>query len=387
MAKKKKVGTKVPSLKELEKRYGNSLVINAQDKQEHGLSIPFRSFALTYLAGTGVPYGKIVEFMGEENSGKSMAALDLAYVTQQLGGHVIWDDAEQAWDNSWAEQNGVDPAGVTLLNDTQIETISDASADLAIYWRNKLTNNEPILLVIDSVAALDCEASIDSKMMDAKADMGTRAKALGKMFRIRSELWYKLGITVVCINQYRKKIGVMYGDDNTTPGGKALGFHASIRLAFFSGKTLTTKYKGQEPKIGKLVTVRVIKNKVAPSRESLKKMPIYFTDKYGDQEIGFDRYFNFDNILIQEDVLDKKKGGSVLSYNGKVVGRGTDSFIKKIEDDDKLRRKLLRKAGINTIGTTRKALEDINYNMFPISEDTSYESQVDTDYGEEENEE
>lgn len=150
------------------------------------------------------------------------------------------------------------PERVTVLNDTRIETISDAIADLAIYWRSKLTSNEPIIVVIDSIAALDSIEAIDAKMADGKAEMGNRAKQIYKMFRIRNELFYRLGVTMVCINQLRSKLGAGFGQDtSTTPGGAALKFYASIRLAFYSGKTLKIKYKGKERRAGKYVTVQM----------------------------------------------------------------------------------------------------------------------------------
>lgn len=387
MAKKKKL-VAVPTGKELASRYGSSLLLNAGEIEDKGLYIPSTMFALTYLMGNGIPYGRVVEIMGEENSGKSLAAMNLAYSTQQLGGHVIWVDAEQCWDNKWAEQNGIDPTRVTKVDATVIETISDISADLSIYWRSRLTSNEPILLVIDSIAALDCEESINSKMTDSKADMGTRAKALYKMFRIRNELWYKLGITVVCINQHRQKLGVMFGDSNTTPGGKALAFYASIRLAFFSGKTITVKYKSKDRKIGKHVTVRVMKNKVAPSRPTLSKAPLYFTSRYADKEIGFERLFGLEDVLIDNDIISKSNGG-VYKYKGNVIARGEEKLMKELSNNDKLRKRLLSKAGIVTIGTMKKKLSELSNNLFSIEEDdTKYVSQADDSEVEyEENEE
>ena len=167
---------KVPTQNEILKKYGSSLQFKASTINHHGLWIPSTFFALNYQMGGGVPFGKIIEIMGEESSGKSLIAYNFAYATQQLGGHVIWVDAEQAWMNSWAEENGLDPERVTVLNDTRIETISDAIADLAIYWRSKLVNNEPIIVVIDSIAALDSIEAIDAKMADGKAEMGNRAK-------------------------------------------------------------------------------------------------------------------------------------------------------------------------------------------------------------------
>lgn len=210
MAKKSKVGLKVPTANEMAKKYG-SMIKLASEVTDTNLYIPSTFFALNYLFGKGIPYGKIVEIAGEESSGKSLVAYNFAYATQQLGGHVIWVDAEQSWMNSWAEINGVDPARVTIVNDTRIEYIADVVADLAIYLRSQLTHNEPILLVIDSIAATDCTDNIDAKMVDGKAEMGGRAKALYKYFRIRSELFYKLGVSQIYINQLRTALNVGFG--------------------------------------------------------------------------------------------------------------------------------------------------------------------------------
>ena len=248
MAKKSKVGLKVPTANEMAKKYG-SMIKLASEVTDTDLYIPSTFFALNYLFGKGIPYGKIVEIAGEESSGKSLVAYNFAYATQQLGGHVIWVDAEQSWMNSWAEINGVDPARVTIVNDTRIEYIADVVADLAIYLRSQLTHNEPILLVIDSIAATDCTDNIDAKMVDGKAEMGGRAKALYKYFRIRSELFYKLGVSQIYINQLRTALNVGFGKDNTTTtGGAALKFYASIRAAFYSGRSVTIKQKRERKK-------------------------------------------------------------------------------------------------------------------------------------------
>ena len=366
----KKSGLKVPSKNELIKKYGLTIKL-ASDTTETGLWLPSKFLALNYTFGGGIPFGKILEIAGEESSGKSLIAYDFAYATQQLGGHVIWVDAEQSWMNSWAEANGVDPEKVTVVNDTRIENISDIVADLALYLRSQLTHNEPILLVMDSIAAMDCADNIDSKMVEAKAEMGGRAKALYKYFRIRSELFYKLGITQIYINQLRTALNVGFGKDNTTTtGGAALKFYASIRTAFYSGKTITIKNKGKDRKAGKLVTIRIIKNKVAPPRPTLSKCPVYFNPKF--HEVGFDRCFCLDDVLIENDIIEKSNGG-VYKYKGETLCRGEEKFQKLLEEDDKLRRKLLRKAEINTIGTVKKKLEEITTNYYPV-DGIEYES-------------
>lgn len=382
MAKKTKVGLKVPTLNEITKRYGNSVAMDASQVVDHGLWLPSTFYALNYLTGGGIPYGKIIEIAGMESSGKSLVAYDFAYTCQQLGGHVIWVDAEQAWTNDWAEKNGLNLEMVSLIQDTQVEQISDALADLSIYWRSKLTHNEPILLVLDSIAAMDTVESINAKMVDGKAEMGGRAKAIYKMFRIRNELFYKLGITQIYINQLRQSLATGFGaPSETTPGGKALAFYASIRLSFFGGKTITTKRNGKERKVGKLVTVRVIKNKVAPPRTTLSKAPMYFDPSY--KEIGFDRYFGIEDVLIELGAIEKSNGG-VYKYQGNNLCRGEEKFRELIEQDGKLRRKLLRLVEVNTISTTKRIANKLTTNLFPIDGDIEYESQVETDEDEEE---
>lgn len=379
---KSKIGIKVPTKNEIMKKYG-AMIKLASDTQESGLWLPSTFFALNYTFGGGIPFGKILEVAGEESSGKSLIAYNFAYSCQQLGGHVIWVDAEQSWMNSWAENNGVDPSRVTVLTDTRIEYISDAVADLAIYLRSQLTHNEPILLVVDSIAAMDCADNIDSKMVDGKAEMGGRAKALYKFFRIRSELFYKLGVTQIYINQLRTALNVGFGKDNTTTtGGAALKFYASIRSAFYAGKTITVKHKGKERKAGKLVTIRLIKNKVAPPRPTISKVPVYFNPKF--HEVGFDRCYGLEDVLVENDIIEKSSGG-VYKYKDKTLCRGEEKFQKLLEEDDDLRRKLLRKADINTIGATKKRLAELNINFYPV-DGVEYESYNESEEDEEDEE-
>lgn len=382
MANKNSKSMKVPTKNELIKKYGTIMNI-ASDLVDSNLWLPSTFFTLNYTFGRGIPYGKILEVAGEESSGKSLIAYNFAYCCQQLGGHVIWVDAEQSWMNSWAEENGVDPSKVTILTDTRIEYIADAVADIALYLRSQLTHNEPILLVIDSLAAMDCADNIDAKLVDGKAEMGGRAKALYKYFRVRNEFFYRLGVTQIYINQLRTALNVGFGKDNTTTtGGAALKFYASIRAAFYSGKTLTIKNKGKERKVGKLVTIRLIKNKVAPPRPTISKCPVYFNPKF--HEVGFDRCYGLEDVLVENDIIEKSTGG-VYKYQGQVLARGEEKFQKLLEEDDSLRRKLLKAADINTIATTRKQLKELHdTNLYPV-EGIEYESYNEVQEEEEEN--
>lgn len=208
-------------------------------------------------------------------------------------------------------------------------------------------------------------------MVEGKAEMGGRAKALYKYFRIRSELFYKLGVTQIYINQLRTALNVGFGKDNTTTtGGAALKFYASIRSAFYAGKSITVKQKGKERKAGKLVTIRLIKNKVAPPRPTISKVPVYFNPKF--HEVGFDRCYGLEDVLVENDIIEKSNGG-VYKYKGETLCRGEEKFQKLLEEDNELRRKLLKKADINTIGTTKKKLEKLNINFFPV-DGVEYES-------------
>lgn len=379
MATKKKI--KIPSMKDMQKKFPGFSIASSDDDSNIPW-LPSRFLSLNYTLGGGIPFGKIAEFFGQESSGKSLMAYDFAYCCQYLGGVVLWLDAEQSFTNAWAEINGLDLSRVLVYRETSIEKISDWVASMALYWRSQLTNNEPILLVLDSVSALDTEANINSEMSNASADMGNRAKAIYKYFRIRNEMLYKLGITQIYINQLRKNLKAgMFENPDTTPGGEALKFYAALRVGFYGGKNITKKVKGVERKLGRYTSIRTIKNKVAPPRGTIKAAPMYNNPKYHD--VGFDRIHFLNEVLIEEEIIEKSSAG-VYKYKGETLCRGEEKFLKLLEENDELRRKLLRKADINTIGTTKKKLEKLNINLFPVDGVNEDEIEEEEDYEEEE---
>ena len=373
MSGRKKI--KIPTLREIQKKFPSQYIAGEVDESKRPW-LPTRFLAFNKVTGGGCPFGKIIELFGEESSGKSLMAYDFAYCCQYLGGIVLWVDAEQSFTNDWATKNGLDLDKIVIFRSTSIEAISDWVANMALYWRSQLTHNEPILLVLDSVSALDTDINLNSEMLNASADMGNRAKAIYKYFRIRNEMLYSLGITQVYINQLRKNLKAgMFENPDTTPGGKALAFYASIRIGLYGGKQITKKVKGKERKIGRVTSIRTIKNKVATPGPTLKGSPLYNNAKYVDS-IGFDRLHFLDEILIEEEIIEKTKSGT-YSYKGKTLCRGAEKFAELLREDDDLRRKLIRKAGINTLGATKKLLESLQENLYPVDGINSDEYEYD----------
>ena len=380
MAKKviKKAGTVLSDAAITKKYAGSGFASEIAVLPDDSLWIPSRNIYLNYTMGGGIPYGKICEIFGGESSGKSLVAMDFAYAAQYLGGIVLWNDAEQSFDPNWAMQNGLDLSRIIIYNQTSIEKISDWAADVVTTWRSKLTNNEPILLVTDSTAALDCEANINSVQTDAKAEMGNRAKAIYKYLRIRNQLFAELGITLIFINQLRKKVGVtMFEDPDTTPGGDAMKFYASQRLAFFQKKQITEGNKDNKIWIGNEVSVRMKKNKVAPPRPTFTT-EIYFAAE--SDKVGFSKYHNLALLMEKTGVVTRKTGSSSYYYRDELIARGEDALQKLLEEDEALRKKFLRKSGVNTLSKAKSRLDKLTeqgVNRYPVKARATKEEEDD----------
>lgn len=356
---------KIPTDKDLQKRYKSSG--NAKElllDLDNSLRLPSSSPVINYYMGGGLPFGKILEIFGEESAGKSLLATDFARTTQALGGIVLWVDAEASYDLHWSELNGLDNDKVILYTETAIENISDWVQDMCLYWRNKLRNNQPITLVIDSIASLDCLDNIDSRQTEGKAEMGNRAKAIYKFFRIRNQMFSELGISVICINQLRDKVnGGMFQDPNTTPGGKALQFYASIRLGIFRGKQIKEKINGIEERVGNNVSLRIIKNKTSAPKPTLSTH-VYFVPTE-NRDTGFSKYFGLCDVLIRLGVIERK--GSRIYKGEELIATSEDNFYSKIEKDEELKKTLIRKSKINTFSRTLKNIERLgDKNLYPI---------------------
>jgi len=206
----------------IRKKHGDSVRGDILLPTEKTLWLPSRVLPLNWQLGGGLQYGKIAELFGYESTGKSLLGLDFGYVAQSLGGVLLWGDAESSFNPGWATRNGLDPKRIEVYDSNDIEGLSDWVMDWIIFWRSKLTKNEPILFVLDSIATLDCLVNINSSQRDAKAEMGNRAKAIYKMLRTRNHMFKKLGVTVLLINQVRKKVGASMFEASTCLHGDSL---------------------------------------------------------------------------------------------------------------------------------------------------------------------
>lgn len=357
---KKKSTIKILSEAKLRAKYHSNTATSVVE--EDPLWLPSTILSLNAQLGGGIPYGKLLEIFGYQSTGKSLMASSFASACQKLGGKVLWIDAESAWTNYWARANDVDPSEVELLVDNRIEVISDWARDMCYFWRSQLTNNEPILLVIDSLAMLDTMDNEDKTMSDAKAEMGNRAKKIGDFWRVRQPMFYKLGVCVIAINQVRKKLGAsMFEDPNTTPGGEATKFAASQRILLTRGKKVEDSKKR---KLGQTVFVRIEKNKVAPPADSVKT-EVYFRENDNPGYIGYNKYMGLHDLLLQEDVIDKK--GTIIKFEDQTIARGEDSLIKLLHTNKKIRQAIVKASPINTISKTRSRLSEIDNNLYPVT--------------------
>jgi len=355
----------------LDKKYVNSSSGEITLPDEEDLWLPSRSLALNWQLGGGIPYGKMMELFGFESTGKSLLALDFCYAAQALGGRVLWGDAEFAWTPHWIRQNGVDPSLAEVLTSNTVEEYSDWHRDQIIYWRSKLTNNEPIVVVCDSIAALDCEENIGADAMGSKSQMGNRAKAIYRMYRERSFFYKEYGVVVIMVNQVRDKVGAsIYEASDITPGGKATRFYASQRVGLIrskqiKGKMVDGKFKDDKKgkKMGQNIYLTIPKNKVAPPKENIKTQVYFRDDIYG--YVGFSRYHGLPEILQELGVVTK--GGSHYKYKGKSIANGEDDFLRKLIENKKMRKALIKKSGINTISKTQEKIDALTRNLYPVN--------------------
>lgn len=321
--KKKALAT---SISEIEKKFGKGAVMKLGANTQMKVSaIPTGSLTLDLALGIGgVPRGRIVEIFGPESSGKTTVALHMVAEAQKLGGEAAFIDAEHALDPIYARNLGVDIE--------QLLVSQPDSGEQALQIAESLIRSGAIdIVVIDSVAALVPQAEIDGEM--GSSFVGLQARLMSQALRKLSGAVSKTNSIVVFINQLREKVGVMYGNPETTPGGRALKFYSSVRIDV--RKTEVLKNSGEM--VGNKTRCKVVKNKVAPPFKTAEFEIIYGKGIAKSGEI----------LDIGTDLGIIEKSGSFFSYNGERLAQGRDNARKYLEDHPELMKEIEEKIKAN----------------------------------------
>ena len=310
------------ALKKIEKNFGKGSIMRMGDAVDTQIStIPSGSLALDDALGVGgYPKGRIVEIYGPESSGKTTVALHAVAEVQKRGGTAAYIDAENAMDPAYATNLGVNIDDLLLSQpDTGEEGLAIADA---------LVSSGAIdLVVIDSVAALVPRAEIDGEMGDAHVCL--QARMMSQALRKLSGSINKTKTIALFINQIREKVGIMFGNPETTPGGRALKFYATIRLEVRRAEQI----KDGSDVIGNRVKIKVVKNKVAPP---FKRAEVDIM--YGE---GISQTGEMIDMAVEKDIVGKS--GSWYSYGEERIGQGRENAKKYMEDHPDVRAEVLAK--------------------------------------------
>ena len=314
-AKEDKKEALASALKQLEKRYGAGAVMRLGETKVLNVdAIPTGSMTLDMALGIGgVPRGRIVEIYGPESSGKTTVALSVIAQAQKLDGEVAFIDVEHALDPNYAKALGV--------NIDNLLVSQPDSGEQALEIAEALIRSGAIdVIVLDSIAAMTTRAEIDGEMGDLH--VGQLARLMSQAMRKLTAAISKSNCVAIFINQIREKIGVMYGNPETTPGGRALKFYASVRIEVRKGEVI--KEGGQI--IGASTRCKVVKNKVAPPFKEAE-----FDMMYGE---GISRTGEVLDIATELEII--KKGGSWFSYGDRKLGQGRDNVKELLKNDPEL---------------------------------------------------
>jgi recombination protein RecA len=310
------------TLDKLDKAYGKGTVMKMGDKAVEEVEvIASGSLGLDLALGVnGYPKGRVIEIYGPESSGKTTLTLHAIAEAQKAGGIAAFIDAEHAFDRNYAEKLGVDIENLIISQPDNGEQALEIAENL-------IRSGAIDIVVIDSVAALTPKSEIEGEMGDSK--MGLHARLMSQALRKLTGTISKTHCTVFFINQLREKIGVMFGNPETTTGGNALKFYASVRLDI----RRSSQIKDGENVIGNRTKVKVVKNKVAPPFKTAE-----FDIMYGE---GVSKTGEILDLAVEFEII--KKAGSWFSYGDTKLGQGRDAVKVLIKDNPELADELEQK--------------------------------------------
>lgn len=309
-------------LLDIEKQFGKGAIMKLGDDTHNEIAVsPSGSLTLDLALGVGgYPKGRIIEIYGPESSGKTTFALHAIAEIQKAGGRAAFIDAEHALDPVYAKNLGVNINELLL---SQPDTGEQALEICEALVRSEAIN----IVVIDSVAALVPQAEIEGEMGDSH--VGLQARLMSQALRKLSGTINKTNTIAIFINQLREKVGVMFGNPETTPGGRALKFYSTIRMDVRRSEQI----KQGDSVIGNKTTVKIVKNKVAPPFKTA-----VVEIMYGE---GVSRVSEMIDLGVEAGIIDKS--GAWYSYNGEKLGQGKETVKALLKENDKLRDELEQK--------------------------------------------
>lgn len=313
---------------EIKGRFGDGAIMKLGEAKHVDIdAIPTGAISLDIALGVGgMPKGRIIEIYGMESSGKSTLALHIIAEAQKKGGLTAFIDAEHALDPEYAKKIGV------KINDLLISQPDYGEQALEIL-ESLVRSGAVDLVVVDSVAALTPKAEIEGEM--GQSHMGLQARLMSQALRKLTSIVHKSGTTVIFINQIRMKIGMVFGNPEETPGGKALKFYSSVRLEL----RRSAKIQQGEQIIGNRTKVKVVKNKVAPPFRQAE-FDIFYNE-------GISRLGDIINTAVKYEII--KRGGAWYSYNDVKLGQGIEASKNYLKENPRLVVEILKEIKKNAV--------------------------------------